>query len=279
MTAPLSTRRAAVAARAARRRRAYGQPSPYEQVPAAPLAALLEQAKRDTGLSDANLAPLLGMKSPYLGMLRRRTGPDAVVQRRTDERLRAALARIPRPDPERERPMPLPLSGRVSAERPRRQVRCLMALGWSSKWIALELGYRHGRVPWLYRGQTLTAAVAARVDALAVRVGDQRGPCERTRRVAREKGWHVPGAYNDATGELLPWAVPAPPGTVAARRQDREARIAHVAELTLAGMGLRQTAELLLREGYVPRTTALGAVCRLVSRDRALLRDTGQIAS
>lgn len=256
--------------RAWRKRRAYGRQAPTDRVPAAPLAALILDTKAATGLSYLQLARAIGWQERHLWDIVKRTErPGAYVWRATDERLRAALAAVPRPDPVRETAAPLPPAGWVSAERPRRQVRSMMALGWSGTWIATELGYvNQTGVPWLYRADRLTAPVAARVDALARRVGDRRGPSHRTARHAARMGWHVPGAYNDATGELIPGAALAVADTPAARRQLRDARRARVGELHAEGMTIRQSAERLMAEQLVAPTIKLGACERLVTRDR-----------
>jgi DNA-directed RNA polymerase specialized sigma24 family protein len=101
----------------------------------------------------------------------------------------------------------------------------MMALGYSGRWIAEQLGHRgQTNVAFILQHRTqVTLEMAQRVDALARRVGDRPGPSERARRSAYRSGWRVPGAYTDE-GDLIPGAALADEeetqsGRVAVRRQ------------------------------------------------------------
>jgi len=96
----------------------------------------------------------------------------------------------------------------VPAKRATQQVRSIMALGYSGRWIAEQLGYGgQTNIAFVSQHRTrITLETAQRVDALARRVGDRPGPSERARRAAHRSGWRVPGAYTDE-GDLIPGAA------------------------------------------------------------------------
>ena len=84
------------------------------------------------------------------------------------------------------------------------RVRSMQALGWSITWQRQRIGVDLSGFACRY--PQVTRAVVGRIAALAVEVGDRRGPSALTASRARRSGWYVPGAYDEA-GNLIPGAA------------------------------------------------------------------------
>lgn len=132
------------------------------------------------------------------------------------------------------------------AKRALQQARSMMALGWSSTWIAAELRLpnpSNDGLRILRDSQRIDAGLALRISQLAERIGHTRGPSARTATMAAGKGWYPPAAY-DEDGDLIAEAV--------AISEDDElaAAIMRVLRMTINGASIQQAHE----ETGIPNT-------------------------
>lgn len=157
----------------------------------------------------------------------------------------------------------------VDATVTHRQLTALYALGYNWRWLSEQLGYatRLGARKFM-DVDTVTAAGAAKVAALAKRVGDKPGPSEAARRHAKTVGWKVPAEYDDG------WQLPDPKdyahlGRFSATAERQEVRRDIVRTWTLGARTAREIAEHLLVMELATGTA--DNVMRQVQRDRAVL--------
>lgn len=179
----------AAAARYKNRRRtlfALGHGAYY---PAAPWKALVESwiaaggtaiaISRASGLTPDVIYGLLREARPTV----RRTTVDALGATTLDD----VMAHLP------ERSL-------VSSATAMRQVRCLMAQGFTGRWIVEQVGGKteQSNLAFVVQNrQQITVKMARDIDALARRVGNAQGPSTRTRSIAVKRGWWPLAAYDD----------------------------------------------------------------------------------
>jgi DNA-binding NarL/FixJ family response regulator len=102
----------------------------------------------------------------------------------------------------------------------------------------------------------MTRRNAERVQRLYDELSGTKGPSRIAAANAARLGWHTPLAY-DEDGRLIPEAVPNDLTRAAERREDLQARVGQVAELTQKGLSTTEIAE------------RLGVTDRTVTRARA----------
>jgi len=119
------------------------------------------------------------------------------VQVRTHDRIMA----IPVPE------LKVALGGRFSSLGSHRRIRGLMALGWTNRLLAQELGMTDRRLSQIMRQPLISAKNAKLISDVYDRLCMTLGPSNRARVIARNKGWVPPLAWNE--GEIDdPEAVP-----------------------------------------------------------------------
>lgn len=228
--------------RAAERRRmkAYGRSLPTDRVdPTLTIQALHLLAAM--GHNTLAIEQITGVSNTIVGRLLR--DEASWIYRETKDRILCGLA-YALAHPEWQRPSPF-----VSTAPVVQQIRSLQALGWPLSTLMAELGYEVD-FPFWERGTVIRRRNAEKVQALYDRLSGTRGPSTLARNRARERGWHVPLAY-DEQGQLIPGAIPSDLSRVAERREDRKARERQVVELTAKGLS---TAEIATRLGITDRT-------------------------
>lgn len=119
----------------------------------------------------------------------------------------AAVLAIPVP------PNPFAGDGLVSPVGSRRRIQALMALGWTQTELAKRLSLSHDRLSdVLCRHTKIRASRARAINDLFEELSSTPGPSDRTRIIARRKGYVPPLAWNDiddpdeqpAMGEPIP---------------------------------------------------------------------------
>lgn len=253
----------AAASEAYRRRRArieWGA-EPPAMVDAEPVRAHVLRLMA-AGVGWQRIGPAAGLSEGPISGLLYRTPRTKRMQRRTAEAILALRAEDLIADGTYVDP-----SGTI------RRIQALAAAGWTRSEIGRRIGIGPNNMPELLRASRVTARRARQVRALYDELWDrpppsgtarERAAAERSRRVARERGWPPPAAWDDDLIDLPEEELAAELERRAAAMDDAEVRACHTAyykhgeRSPLVVAGARECSRRTSRKHYA-RTRA-GAV-------------------
>jgi hypothetical protein len=138
----------------------------------------------EAGFSWRHIARLTGLTEQ--GLYRVRDGERC--QRVTEARI---LAVPP--------PQPLAGPGLINAVGSHRRIHALQALGWPHRILEERMGLPHRRISTMLARPKIYTPMARKISDVYDELSMQPGPSERTREIAREKGWTPPLAWDDDT--------------------------------------------------------------------------------